>query len=342
MGRWRPTLRSAHAWTGFAACLMLAAMGLSGSVLLFKDDLRRLTVEGAAQRPVADPVRLGHVMNAAQRQFGEELRTLRFASEEFGLNEAFLEEGGAYLDARGQVVERWAGRRPLDWLVEFHHRLLLDRTGATIIGILGLFALGLLVSGLVLWWPMRRLFSPRPFPARNRRPALLAVHRDLGVLLSPMLLLILLTGIPLGLSTVSQPLFGFSRKPPAAERGAGGAIDWTKVLPAAVRKLPEGVPRQIGVAGGGKPATVRLRLPGEWNRQGLSMVYVSPTGEIIGSVNAEKEQAGARVYARLFPLHSGQVGRLPLRLALLLTGLGLALLSLLGAEAFRRRLIRHP
>lgn len=341
MGHWRHTLRSAHAWTGFVACLLLAAMGVSGSVLLFKEDLRRLTVEGATQEPVVDPVRLGRIMNEAQRQFGDELRTLRFASEEFGLNEAFLDEGGAYLDSQGRVADRWTGRRPLDWFVEFHHRLLLDKTGATIIGILGLFALGLLVSGLVLWWPMRHMFSPRPFPARNRRPALLAAHRDMGVLLSPMLLLSLLTGIPLGLSAISQPLFGFSRKPPAVERGSVEAIDWTKVLPAAVRKLPEGTPRQIGVAGGGKPATIRLRLPDEWNRQGLSMVHVSPLGEIIGTVDAEKEQIGARIYARLFPLHSGQMNLLPLKLALLLEGAGLALLSMLGAEAFRRRLARR-
>lgn len=340
-GAWRRALRSTHAWTGFVLCLLLAAMGLSGSLLLFKDDIRRLTVEGATEKPVTDPVRLGVIMNEAQRQFGDDLRSLRFGSEDFGLNEAFLKDGGGYLDSRGKVVSRWAGRRPLDWFVEFHHRLLLDRMGATIIGILGLIALGFLVSGLVLWWPMRRMFRPRPFPARNRRPALLATHRDLGVLLSPLLLLSILTGIPLGLSGISQPLFGFSRKPPVAERGLTGAIDWRKAISAAVQRLPEGLPRQISVAGGGKPATIRLRLPTEWNRQGLSMAYVSPKGEIIGSIDAEKEQAGARVYARLFPLHSGQVNLLPLKLLLLLEGLGLTLLSILGAEAFRRRLAQR-
>jgi uncharacterized iron-regulated membrane protein len=334
---WSRLLRRAHAWTGFVASLLIAAMALSGSLLLFRDDIRRLTVTEAAAAPLTDPVRLGTIANEAQRRFGGDLRFLRFGSEQFGLNEAFLKGGGAYLDNGGQVAAQWSGRRPLDWLVEFHHRLLLDKTGATAIGVIGIAAFGLLVSGLVLWWPMRRAFRMSPIPARNRRPALLASHRDLGALLSPILLLSIVTGVAMALPGMSQPLFGFNRTPPKAA-GPALKIDWTRAIPAAAGRMPDAVPRQISFAGDGKAATIRLRRPGEWNRQGLSTVYLSSNGSILGVVDAEAERAGARAYARLFPLHSGQVGWRPLRLLLLAGGIGMALLALLGAEAFRRRL----
>ena len=76
----------------------MVAMALTGSVLLFKDDLRRVTVEVAASPVITDPGRLGMIMNEAQSRYGSDLRYVRFASEEFGLAEAILKNGGAYLD----------------------------------------------------------------------------------------------------------------------------------------------------------------------------------------------------------------------------------------------------
>lgn len=335
--RWRRRLRQAHAWVGLVASLLIAAMALSGTVLLFKDDLRRLSVAGAAAPAPKDPARLGAIVNEAARRFGSELRTVRFGSTDFGLAEAILEDGGAYLDGDGRMVAQWSGRRTLDWLVEFHHHLFLGKTGATIIGTVGLVAFAMLVSGLWLWWPTRGSFRLRP-RLRNRRAALLANHRDLGALLAPLLVVSILTGTAMGLSDVSQTLFGFRRQTPDVGRGHGASIDWREAIPAAVARLPDAVPRQVQLATGNRAATIRLRRPGEWNRQGLSMVYLSPGGTILGVVDAEAERIGARLYARLFPVHSGQVGQLILKLLLLAGGLGLTLVALLGGEAFRRRL----
>jgi uncharacterized iron-regulated membrane protein len=337
--RWRPVLRQAHAWTGFLVSILIAAMALSGSVLLFKDDLRRLGLSSPAVPATVDPRQLGAIANAAQQAFGGQLRFVRFASEDLGIHEVALKEGGAYLNGDGRIVERWSGRRPLDWLVEFHHRLMLDKTGANLLGVVGIVALALTLSGLVLWWPTRRKFRPNPVPARNHRSALIASHRDLGALLAPILVLSFVTAIPMGLSQLSQPMFGFSRAPPKVDAVAAPTIDWTRVMPAVTQALPDAVPRQVTFPNGGKAASVRLRRPDEWHRQGFSIAYVSPEGAIMRVIDAQGEGAGARAYARLFPLHTGQAPWAPLRFLLLAGGLGLALIALLGAEAFRRRLL---
>lgn len=338
----RRFLREAHAWAGFAASLFIAAMALSGSVLLFKDELRAFSRPRAAEIVVTDPVALGHVLNEAEHRYGASLRYIRFASPQSRLHEAALTTGGAYLGGDGQVVEEWTGRRPLDWLVEFHHKLFLDKTGATIIGVAGVVALSLVFSGLWLWWPMRGHFRPNPVPVRNARAALLASHRDLGVLLAPVLLVSIATGTVMALPAIAHPLFGFKRTVPdvASERSG---IDWRKVLPQAAAQLPNAVPRQVIFGAKGKAATIRFRGTREWNREGLSMIYLAPDGAVLSIVDAQSEPAGAGLYGRIFPLHSGQLGSLWVRLLLLAGGLGLTLVSLLGAEGFRRRVgIRMP
>lgn len=338
----RRFLREAHAWAGFAASLFIAAMALSGSVLLFKDELRALSNPRSPGIVATDPVALGHVLNEAEHRYGASLRYIRFASPHSRLHEAALKHGGAYLGGDGQVVEEWTGRRPLDWLVEFHHKLFLDKTGATIIGIAGVVALSLILSGLWLWWPMRGRFRANPMPVKNTRPALLASHRDLGVVLAPVLLVSIATGTMMALPAISQPLFGFKRTVPdvASERSG---IDWKMALPQAAAQLPNAVPRQVIFGAKGKAATIRFRGKREWNRDGLSMIYLAPDGGMLRIVNAQSEPAGASLYGRLFPLHSGQLGSLWVRLVLLAGGLGLTLVSLLGAEGFRRRVgMRMP
>lgn len=334
----RRLVRLAHSWAGFTISLFVAAMALSGSILLFKDELRALASPSAPVMIGADPVALGRVVKEVERRYGSAVLYVRFATPQSRLHETVLRDGGAYLDGGGRVVVGWTGHRPLDWLVEFHHKLFLDKTGATVIGLAGLVALILVLSGLWLWWPMRGRFHPNVVPQRNTRPALLAVHRDLGALLAPVLLVSIVTGTIMALPGVAQPLFGFKRAVPRAERKTS-PIDWERVLPAAAAQLPDAVPRQVIFAANGKAATIRFRRPREWNREGLSMVYVSPAGEIVGVVDAEAEPTGARLYARVFPLHSGQLDLLWIRVVLLAGGLGLTLTSLLGAEGFRRGLV---
>jgi len=338
--RWslRRGLRMTHAWTGLAVSMLIAAMALSGSVLLFKDDLRRFTLPRTVGAARLDPAAQGRVMNLTVRRYGRNLRYVRFPEANDEPIEAVTDDGGAYLSADGKVLDQWPGRRPLDWLAEFHHRLLLGKRGGWVVGAIGLVALLLMLSGIWLWWPLRRRFRLRALPARNSRPALIAVHRDIGVLVSPALLILTLTGTMMALPDISKPLFGFSRAAPKLADPVTLGADWAKVLPAASSQIVGARLRQMAVASGADPAIVRFRQPGEWNRLGLSMVYVSHSGEIVRAVRAKADAPGARLYARIFPLHSAQVGSLLLRLVWLAGGLGLAVLSIMGAEAFRRQL----
>lgn len=338
--RWRPFLRFCHAWVGLILSVFLAAMAASGSILLFKDELRLISVGSAAVTPTQDTSVLGRVANAAKRNFGGDLRSIRFAHADFPAHEAVLEDGGAYLDNQGKIVREWEGVRPLDLLVEFHHRLFMAETGRNLLGVLAVFLTVMLVSGFTLWWPLRRAWRLSLWPGANRRSAILAVHRDLGALLMPVLMIISLTGVVISWPSLVQPLFDFSRKPGVIDVGPTEAVDWRVPLRASLTAAPDAAIRQLSFGLDGKPSTLRLRHSEDWNPQGLTFVWITGAGKIAKVVDTRAESRSARTYGMIFPLHSGQTPMQFFRYLLLIAGVGLLLISILGAQAFCRRLMR--
>jgi uncharacterized iron-regulated membrane protein len=334
-------LRSCHAWTGLLLSLLLAAMAASGTILLFKDDLRRLGLGSAAVAPTSDPQRLGAIANDAKGRFGDDLRSIRFASADLPAHEAKLANGGAFLDREGRVVRSWHGDRPLDLLVEFHHNLFLAETGRALLGVVALFLTTMVVTGFILWWPVRRAWRARVWPHNSGRKALVSVHRDLGALITPVLLVTALTGIVISWPTLIQPMFGFSRKPGVVDTRPVSAIDWRKPLQAASGAVPGAAIRGLNFGRGEKPTLLRLRHGEEWNGQGLSFVWFDGKGKIARVVDTRAEGLPARAYGMIFPLHSGQTPQPLFRVLLALSGIGLLLVSLFGAVAFARKLGRQ-
>lgn len=335
--RWRPLLRSCHAWTGLVLSLLLAAMAASGTILLFKDDLRRISLGKATVTPTRDPERLGSIANAASARFGNDLRSIRFASTDLPAHEAVLGTGGGYLDAEGRMVRIWHGKRPLDLLKEFHHNLFLSEVGRDALGVVATFLTVMIVSGFILWWPVRRTWSARAWPKSGHRKALIAVHRDLGVLLTPILLITALTGIVISWPTLIQPLFDFSRKPGVVDARTVGPVDWRGPLKTANAALPDAAIRSLNFGAGKKPTLLRLRHREEWNSQGLSFVWFNGAGEIVKVTDTRSERRFASAYGMIFPIHSGQTPQALFRFLLAISGVGLLLISLLGAAAFARK-----
>lgn len=335
--RWRPLLRSCHAWTGLLLSLLLAAMAASGTTLLFKDDLRRLGLGAVAVAPTGDSQDLGNVANGAKARFGDDLRSIRFASPDLPAHEAKVTDGGAYLDKDGRVLRTWHGDRPLDLLVEFHHNLFMAETGRALLGAVAAFLTVMIVSGFVLWWPVRRAWRARVWPDSMRRKALIAVHRDLGSLLTPVLLITALTGIVISWPSLIQPLFDFSRKPGVIDTRPANLIDWRGPFRAASAAVPGAAIRGLNFGRGDKPTLLRLRHKEEWNSQGLSFVWFNGTGEIAKVIDTRRESRSARAYGKIYPIHSGQIAQPFFRILLAISGIGLLVISLFGAAAFARR-----
>jgi uncharacterized iron-regulated membrane protein len=335
-----------HRWTGGLIGLLLALLGASGTILLWKEAWLRWMLPGAADPRVTDAAVLGdltaHIMADAPG-------SILFATDGFGLNRVNFGERGAYIDQAGHVVARWDSvwDRPELWLFDFHHYLFSGETGETVAGIAGLIGLAFVVTGILLWWRTRRTFRFRLLPKRMTRPAIVTHHRDLGIVMAPLLLLSMVTGTmmvfrpvaDLVLRPVAAPgTVTASLAPPKIEGGAldRAALDWRRIVPQALARYPGAELRVISMPKkAGDLVSIRLKQPAEWLPNGRTGVWVDPaTGKIVATRDALAMPTGARWFNKAYPLHSGKIGGVLYRTVMTLSGLTLAMLGSLAVWSF--------
>lgn len=343
-------LRLLHRWSGGLIGLLLAVLGLTGALLVHEDAFLRATVPHAADAQRQDTATLAA---AASRIFAaqERPRSIVLATERKGLHKLSYPgetEKGAYADQDGVIVQAWTSNwaRPEVWLFDFHHHLFAGDAGEIVGGIAGLFGLAFVVTGLILWWPTRRMFHLRAWPRMMKRAAIVHHHRDLGVLVAPLLILSLATGATMNLKWFSQALRAPFTSPAAMEKAAaapkikGGKLaadlDWAKVIGQAQARFPGAEVRTIGLpAKTGGLVSIRLRQQAEWLPNGRSMAWFDPaTGKMVASRDAQAMPLGSRITNADFPLHAAKVGGLPYRLVMTVSGLALTLLGTLAVVTF--------
>lgn len=335
-------LRRLHAWIGLGLCLFLAMMALTGATLAFKPQIRDL---GRPTPSVPANADLPGLVALAEARFGPgSFTSLTFASPAAAWSEVRLKDGRqAWVDHHTRTVQPYAGRdAALEWLFDLHHQLLSGDTGELVTGTIGVLGVLMALSGLVIWWPARRSFNLAVVPRRPGRAGWLAAHRDLAVMVAPLVLLSMVSGASLALPDLARPLY--QAPVPKAPKDAAidpGPTNWPAAIAAAQARFPVATVRMVvSPAKPGQAASIRLRQPGEWHANGRTIVYLNPPdGRIVGVYDAQEQGLGARLYNGLWPVHAARVGGVLWQIMILLSGLSLAALSLYGGEAYRRRLM---
>jgi uncharacterized iron-regulated membrane protein len=158
----RKALFQVHLWTGLATGVYVVAICLSGSVLVYRNELYRtfspqpvlvsgrgspLSDEALAQaaRDAYPGYDVGGVRRGPATNEAVEIRLQR-GEEAFG--RLFHPFTGQDL---GNAVP--AGYRFTTWLLDFHDNLLGGATGRRINGIGALLVIVLCITGAVIWWP---------------------------------------------------------------------------------------------------------------------------------------------------------------------------------------------
>ena len=334
----RKLLSWLHLWVGLSAGLAFALLGLTGSVLVFHEDLLRWQhpqLEGHALR--ADGDVLATILS---RETPAGLRSIQLPDASMPTFVGFYEDGrrGYFAPEDGErLLIRSTEDDLLLWLQDLHIHFLAGDTGEQVVGIVGWIALGLLATGVYLGWPkpgMLRLtlrWFAQPAPRRW-----LSWHRSTGVLLLPLVLLLTLTGVGMvyhsGARSLLTGLFGGGEVPGAPVRAPAAALDWPAVLARAQAGLPGArLTRTAAPARDAGVVSFRARMPGEWHVNGRSTVHVDLAGsEVLLAHDATTQPAGARMTEAIYPLHIGAVGGPLLRWLTALAGLVPAFLLVTG------------
>ena len=212
--------------------------------------------------------------------------------------------------------------------------MLAGERGETVVGLIGIAAMGMVVTGLWLWWPARRGFALRLWPRSSSRLSLIASHRNLGILLALPLALQFATGVAMVFEKPLARAIG-AAKLPAELSATPGPADWPAIIAGAAAAYPDGAIRIAATPRTPDGSfTVRLQRPGDLNPEGSTVVALDAAGRVLARYDAATVGAGQRFLDAALGLHSGDWGGLAVRLLVAAAGAGLAFTAAIAGLAF--------
>lgn len=198
--------RLLHRWVGLTVGLVFVGYGLTGSYIVFMDEIEAWMDPSMKRSIAATPhVSLGALAQA--NDLPEGALRVRIPEDptrnvEFLFNREQHTRYTAYIDpaTQEQVGTRLWANSLSGFLYRFHHDLFLGGPGKTVTAIQASFVLSMLLVGLWLWWPRRgeraRALTAKPLShARGTLRTHLELHKLAGIYASLLLVMAVSTGI---------------------------------------------------------------------------------------------------------------------------------------------------
>lgn len=339
----RFTMLRLHRWIGLATALLLFIQGMTGSLLVFRDEIEgvlhpELVLETTGSRVpaqfLADLAEEMHVGARVDRlTFGRSSNRAAMARLKDPAGESFYVALDPYQGTvlRNGDITAW----PMELLFAFHHELFSGKVGTIIIGVEAILLIWLIGFGLLAWWPgTRRLRQGfrlvRGTPDRLVR----SLHRTVGGLLAVLMLVSATTGVMLVFKTSIGDMIGAVAKPApqVAARQGEPLLSLDRAVALARARV-------------GNAALVELRLTGN-HRQLLTVLFDDTrvlrgnavdqvfvdrySGAIVGRHHPARLPTPNTILDWAYTVHTGEALGLLGRLFALASGIVLLLFSVSG------------
>jgi len=345
-----------HRYAGLIAGILLVIVGLTGSVLVFSEELNHFL----------NPQLLQVIPQEERLPLETVLDTVREARPDLKVHRVIVphELDGVYTIMMEAASEEYTdvyvnpytgtilGSRPFKqtlggFLIELHVNLFAGDYGATVVGISGLLLLLLSITGMVLWPGWKRL-TPG-FKVRRKAPSRLVnydIHKVVGILSLVFLAILALTGVAMTFYERVDPVVNWITRtppppaPPTSQLVAGATpMTIDQVLRNADAALPEAETTKIFPAKTPEAAiNVWKKLPQDAHPYGSSYVYLDQySGAVLRVENAFKAPLNTWIWNQIYLLHIGTFGGLVTRILYGIVGLTPIALSVTGFVLWRHR-----
>ena len=302
-----------HLYLGILTGLPLFAVGLTGGVLAFRPELQQWTLPD-----------LYHVEVQGERLSpAEAVGRIRQAFPKATLlhTTAFKDEGRAWITYTSDgrlITDPYSGEvRKVsgDWtdgVERVHRALAAGEVGRYVVGGASVVLILLSISGLVLWWPMRK-GTLRRFLQKG---SALGWHNVAGLATLPLLVVMAFTGITLTFGSVVMPLV-FSatgspelpEKPTSAAAMKADSISLVSALHIARKALPDATITAFAEPWDEDDVyKIHFGYPGELNEHGWKRLFIDPTGgAIVGRLDTYEHSLGSIYKHSWFQVHTGEL-----------------------------------
>ncbi len=329
-----------HFWSGLLAGLLWTVVGLTGSLLVFIPELRRVEVPGWTKvAPTGHPLPIQQIVEGLlAKRPGDRMHSIYWDFKpDWALNLRTVAPNG---DRIHNFVDQYRGtllgsvnynHSRLQWFYDLHEKLLGGEEGRRINAWFA-FALALASTfGLLLWW---RGVKHWKLGLEYRREAswkrqVWDLHNLGGFLFYLPLLLLSITGGYYAYQTAFASIFAAITRGPAVipppkiarrsehwrslDEMAGNALHALSGSTLSMINFPQKV---------GEPLSFRLKLPSDPHRIGLNWVYVDPVSAKVLRVDRLGGQPlGVKLMRLMTPIHYGTFGGYATRVLWIFAGL---------------------
>lgn len=347
-----------HLYTGLAIGLLLVLSGLTGSLLVFHEEIKELVYPELMKTTPRDKhASLQTVMETVGHAYPQDkpfsIRLPRTPQQTYVVKMNNAHDLFVYADPyNGKILG--AHRQEdtfMGWLTLLHTELLIGERGKNILGVSALLLICMSITGLFLWWPpngkgkISRGFKidwPAPW-----KKVIFDIHRAAGIYTALFLLIIAVTGASLVFNKTVAELTNFlTASPPrptpplSAPPGAGEAsLSIDDLLQQADRILPTATITWINFPQTPQASlVVRKKLPQESHPNGRNFIYFDQyTGRVLQVENTAIAPLGTRIYNVLYPIHIGVIGETFTRILQAISGLTPFILFITGYVMWRNR-----
>jgi uncharacterized iron-regulated membrane protein len=298
-------------------------------------------------------VPLEHLVQQVQRDYPRSpIFSIRMPREPGEVYELRLNSNAGrrfYVDPHtGRVLgSREACERFMDLVFCLHSEWLAGEAGKSVVGGSALVLMVLVATGLMLWCGSMR--SGRRFAVRadrGHRVLLYDLHKLVGVLAAPLLVVVAFTGLSLVFHPTFERILNEITQTPSrvplpisSDRTSSLKPSVDQMLERAERAMPDAVTTWILFPQTpDAPLRVRKKLPQELHPNGKTFVMLDQySGRVLRVDNALTAPVAQRFDNILYPIHIGRWSGKGSELFQVVTGPALALLFVTGAALWNKR-----
>jgi uncharacterized iron-regulated membrane protein len=342
----RKTLLYLHLWAGLTAAFFLLLLGVTGTLMVFENEIdRALNAKLAYVEPAGRPLTLDAITQKIQSRYpGAKIEGFELPQRpDLSLFVGFIDSGGKevrlflnpYTGEPLGAPEQ--GNHLMSRIHQFHTHLLAGNAGKQIVGWSGVLLLLLSVSGIILWWP-RKLFRLRWSGSGKRFN--FELHNSVGILSSVFLLVFAWTAICIHwereVGNLAQQMSHATppRAKPAQPPQPGAAqLSPDRLVQIAQQTAPGAAVVALDFPGNPRqPASLALKYPEDHTPLGRTRMRLDAyTGRVL-MVQSSREMSAPLKYARLWnrEIHTGDILGWPTRILAAFFSLMLPVLTLSG------------
>jgi uncharacterized iron-regulated membrane protein len=345
----RKLIFNLHLYLALAAGAFVLILGFTGGIMAFEPELDHILHRHRSYvTPAGRALSLAEISAVVSRAFpGERIGGYMLATQPELSYKVLLEKSTVHVNQySGEILEVQPDSMEfLDYVHQLHLRLLWrgpSRPGDQIMSWAGVAMLLLSLSGLYLWWPVKRI---KLTPGATGRRWWFDLHSATGVLSLVFLAVLAFTGVIIGFENKTRPLLyrltgSEPAKQPAIPQAPAGAIPVTadQAIAIAHQALPGAAPLALLVPGPKGAYQVRLRYPEDLTPGGRSRVIVDQySGKVLFAESSRTAPAGTRLVIANRALHTGDIFGLPSKAMMSLASLAAVFQVLSGLVMWWKR-----